>query len=347
MDSDLQQLAKTNRATYTRYADDITFSTTRAFPRDLAYRDDLKQIHIGYALNDVIERNGFQINRNKVTLRARNQRQAVTNITVNDITNVPKQFRNRIRAMLYVRKTHGLPAAQKTWEEKNSSKTRGPQKSIPRFEQIVKGNIEYLGMVRGQTSRTYLKFMDELAELAPELARGRGTPMRILLRKFDELNNKSESAQARGLDFEALLNELFDLSDITVIQSFRRSAGGEQIDGAFELHGSYYLMECKWRSRLTDQSQVDAFSGKVGRSGNDTGGLFVTINGWTDHVLSLTKRNRSKNVFLMNGDDVRAVLEERISLVDLLTDKIRALNIRAEPYVGAHEILRGRSIKQQ
>ena len=267
----------------------------------------------------------------------------MTNVTVNDFANVPKKFTNQIRAMLHAWRKHGLPAAQATWEEKNAYKHRGPMKGIPRFELVVKGKIEYLGMIKGQTSQTYLRFMDELAELDPELAQGRGTPMRILLRKFNDLENGTTGKQNRGLEFERLLSELFELADVTVMQSFRRSAGGEQIDGAFELYGSYYLVECKWRSRLTDQSQVDAFSGKVGRSGDDTRGLFVTINGWSEHVLSLTKRNRAKNVIFVNGEDIRVVLAERISLVDLLTAKIRDLNLRGEPFVGVDAILRAQN----
>ena len=199
----LQQLAKNNRATYTRYADDITFSTTnRRFPGDLAFLDELDQIQVGEALNNIIERNGFQINGTKVSLRARHQRQGVTNVTVNDVLNVPRKFVNQIRAMLYVWRHHGLPAAQKTWETKNATKHRGPGKSAPRFEHVVKGKIEYLGMIKGPTSQTYLKFMDELAELAPELAQGRGTPMRILLRKYNEF--KDTLAQSRGTNSKLL-----------------------------------------------------------------------------------------------------------------------------------------------
>ena len=63
MDSQLQRLAKTNRSTYTRYADDITFSTTmRAFPSEIAILDDLNQVQPGPKLNDLIEANGFLLN---------------------------------------------------------------------------------------------------------------------------------------------------------------------------------------------------------------------------------------------------------------------------------------------
>lgn len=36
---------------------------------------------------------------------------------------------------------------------------------------------------------------------------------------------------------EQLMNMLFNVYDIALMQSFRRNEGGEQIDGAFKLDG--------------------------------------------------------------------------------------------------------------
>ncbi|MDE2937951.1 MAG: reverse transcriptase domain-containing protein [Chloroflexota bacterium] len=92
MDSELQRLAARNRCTYTRYADDITFSTTqRRFPRNLAYYDGLKQIQPGHELLKVIADNGFSVNHDKVWLRGRSSRQTVTGVTVNEFPNLPKK----------------------------------------------------------------------------------------------------------------------------------------------------------------------------------------------------------------------------------------------------------------
>ena len=93
MDSQLQRLAQQNRSTYTRYADDISFSTTmRIFPRTLAYLDHLKQIQPGSELNGIVQDNGFSINAAKVWLRGRNNRQTVTGVTVNEFPNLPRKY---------------------------------------------------------------------------------------------------------------------------------------------------------------------------------------------------------------------------------------------------------------
>ena len=68
LDSQLLHLAKQNRCLFTRYADDITFSTwKKRFPRAIAYTDEItNQIHVGDDLSNIIENNGYiRINKNK------------------------------------------------------------------------------------------------------------------------------------------------------------------------------------------------------------------------------------------------------------------------------------------
>ena len=339
MDSQLQQLAKINRSTYTRYADDITFSTTnRRFPADVGFIDSLDQLHPGNRLEQTIVDNGFSINSRKIWLRGRNHRQVVTRVTVNDFPNLPRKYTNQIRAMLHAWRKYGLDAAQKEWENKYNVKHRAPWLPIPKFERVLKGKIEYLGMIKGQDSLTYLEFIDQLGELDPNLTNGRGTPLRLLLKDFETLSNGSATPQKRGILFEQLMNKLFKLEEILVRESFRRNEGGEQIDGSFELDGWYYLVECKWQSKMTSEQEVDGLLGKLGRSGVQTLGVFISVNGWSSNVVGLMKQNNDKRIFLMNGEDIQIALSGKVRLVDLLRAKKEALNLHSEPYVSTHQI---------
>lgn len=340
MDSKLQQLAKRNRCTYTRYADDIFFSTTsRRFPRGLAFYDRLNQLEVGKELIDIIESSGFIINLEKVKLKGREVRQVVTGVTVNEFPNLPRKYTKQIRAMLHAWRIYGLPNAQREWEEKYNRKQRAPWVPVPDFEMVVKGKIEYLGMIKGLTSCQYLKFMDQLGDLDLSLTNGRGTPLRLLCREFESLSTGSVPPQTRGFSFEGLMNRLFKLEEISVRDSFRRNQGGEQIDGAFALDGWYHLVECKWQATVTNSQQVDGLSMKVSRSGTRALGLFISINGWSRHVVNALKANPNKSVFLMNGDDIYAVLLGRIKLLDLLHAKSEALNVNAEPFLSAEEAI--------
>ncbi len=71
LDSELQRLAKEHRCTYTRYADDITISTSHLiFPGGLAYfSDERGRVEIGDELKTIIKDNWFEINELKNRLQ--------------------------------------------------------------------------------------------------------------------------------------------------------------------------------------------------------------------------------------------------------------------------------------
>lgn len=172
LDSQLTGLAQHNRCDYTRYADDITFSTNlREFPPALATVNDLGQVEVGFELNHIIQENGFEINPDKVRLRHKSRRQDVTGLVTNRFANVRRKYVRQIRAMLHAWEKFGLQAAEKEFRDRHDyhEKHRNPQKNNPAFEQVVKGKIDFLGMVRGKQDFIYLRFIDRLRVLAPEL----------------------------------------------------------------------------------------------------------------------------------------------------------------------------------
>ena len=160
----------------------------------------------------------------------------------------------------------------------------------------------------------------------------------LLLMMFDDLA-KSDDLQRRGYLLQDLLNRTFVLYQIPVERSFTRNQGGEQIDGAFKIEGWYYLMECRWRKRPADIREIDGLSGQVDRSGEQTMGMFLSINGWSGNVPKLLRQNQKKSVLLMDGYDLRMVLCGRAELRDFISAKIGKLNLEGEPYLGVTEYL--------
>ena len=153
----------------------------------------------------------------------------------------------------------------------------------------------------------------------------------LLLAQFDQASI-DQDVHKRGYLLQDLLNRLFDLYRFPVTRAFQRNDGGEQIDGAFELEGWHYLVECRWRSKLADIRDLDGLLGQVRRCGRQTMGLFLSINGWSEHVAGLLKQNPDKSILLMEGYDLRSVLARQADLRELMKAKVRASNLDSEPY---------------
>jgi RNA-directed DNA polymerase len=170
LDAKLQQLAKEHQCTYSRYADDITFSTNRSrFPSALAHLSEIGQVEIGNELSLVIESNGFKANPKKTRLQGNQQRQEVTGLTVNKYPNVQRRYVKQIRAILYAWKTFTLEStAQNYFENHAGHKYSDPKAYRPPFQRIVFGKIQFVGMVKGKNNPVYLGLLREFLRLAPE-----------------------------------------------------------------------------------------------------------------------------------------------------------------------------------
>lgn len=102
IDIKLVQLAKKYRCTYTRYADDITFSTNvNDFPAALAILNDDGTAIIGEPLQSTIESTGFYINQTKIRLQNNKSRQVVTGLVVNKRINTSEEYRKQVRSCVY------------------------------------------------------------------------------------------------------------------------------------------------------------------------------------------------------------------------------------------------------
>jgi RNA-directed DNA polymerase len=85
--------------TYTRYADDLTFSTNlNVFPEAVAKRVSEHVWQLGPELISTIGSCGFSINDLKTRMLYRSSRQEVTGLVVNDKVSVPVEYRRWARA---------------------------------------------------------------------------------------------------------------------------------------------------------------------------------------------------------------------------------------------------------
>ncbi|MFD1840065.1 retron Ec67 family RNA-directed DNA polymerase/endonuclease [Paracidovorax cattleyae] len=101
LDVHLSRLAKVNGCTYTRYADDITFSTNKKdFPIAIAIESqgNANVWVLGRQLAGLIKKSGFSVNVSKTRMQYRTSRQQVTGLVVNKKISAPNEYRHQVRA---------------------------------------------------------------------------------------------------------------------------------------------------------------------------------------------------------------------------------------------------------
>jgi RNA-directed DNA polymerase len=111
--------------TYTRYADDLTFSASGAAATQMALMMS--------RVRAIVRDEGFAINEAKGRVSRSARRQQVTGIVVNDKLGVPREELRRIRAILHRAKTTGLAAQNRDGH--------------PDFEAWLRGKIAYISMI--------------------------------------------------------------------------------------------------------------------------------------------------------------------------------------------------------
>ena len=93
LDKRLAGLAQAFDATYTRYADDLTFSGDEAFAH--------KTASLTAAVSEIVETEGYRLNASKTRYMRASQRQSVTGIVVNQRPNLARSDYEALKAMLH------------------------------------------------------------------------------------------------------------------------------------------------------------------------------------------------------------------------------------------------------
>lgn len=102
LDIKLAKLARKSGCSYTRYADDITFSTCKkSFSTNLVKSLDNFQVELGGKLLGEIRREGYSVNPTKTRVQFKNSRQDATGLVVNKKVNVKSDYWRSIRAMAH------------------------------------------------------------------------------------------------------------------------------------------------------------------------------------------------------------------------------------------------------
>ncbi len=146
----LSAVAKRFGLKYSRYADDITFSSMHNVYQSES--DFIKELH------RIIAGQGFHIKDTKTRLQKEGYRKEVTGLLVNENVNVQKRYIKQLRMWLYYWETYGYERAQNYFVQQYITEKGKSVKGKPDMINVIDGKLNYLKMVKGADNELYKKF---------------------------------------------------------------------------------------------------------------------------------------------------------------------------------------------
>lgn len=147
LDRRLSGFAKRFGIVYTRYADDITFSSMHNIYHNEQFEAELKRI--------IEQDQKLEINPQKTRLQKSDYRQEATGLVVNEKVNVRRRYIKQIRMWLYYWEKYGYEKASQIFKQDYIA-DKGHIKNInAQLSYVLEGKLEFLKMVKGKEDNTY------------------------------------------------------------------------------------------------------------------------------------------------------------------------------------------------
>ncbi len=279
LDSQLFHLCRDCKTNYSRYADDLTFSTNlKELPPQIGVIKENK-IVISRELKAIMKDNGFIINRKKTRFALKNNRQDVTGLIVNEGINVPRKYIRHVRAMLHAWERYGLEKAAKEHFEKYNCKHKKTDYPELSFKNELAGKINYIGQIKGRRHRVYvgllyrIKALDSTVKLSiPEdIDALLGVPVVFCEGKTDRLHLMA------ALNYFRKNGEFLGLN----IRFFQYRDG-------FDINNTELLKALQTRPTIkrSDQKEIFLFDRDVPRCNKEVSDNAAAYKSWGNNVYS-------------------------------------------------------------
>ena len=157
LDRRLHGLSKRFGLHYSRYADDITFSSMHNVYQPCGdFRKELERITTDQH---------FTINEKKTRLRHCSSRQEVTGLTVGQKINVTRKYVKDIRAILHIWEKYGMNAAFATFYPRYKSEKCQLHRGEPNMVNGIAGKLCYMKLVKGENDSVYQRLNAQFLRL--------------------------------------------------------------------------------------------------------------------------------------------------------------------------------------
>jgi retron-type reverse transcriptase len=145
----LLAVAKRFGLKYSRYADDITFSSMHNVYQPES--EFLKELH------RIIAEQNFHIKESKTRLQKDGYRKEVTGLLVNEKVNVQQRYIKQLRMWLYYWERYGYERASGFFLQQYIADKGHVKNGKPDMANVIGGKLDYLKMVKGADNVLYLK----------------------------------------------------------------------------------------------------------------------------------------------------------------------------------------------
>lgn len=188
LDKRLSGVAKRFGLNYSRYADDITFSskhnTYEVSPTKV------EKIFVSGSTFDcevrkIITEQNFHIKETKVRLQKRGYRQEVTGLVVTDKINVTRRYIKQLRQWLYLWERYGYDKSYAIFLNIYLADKGHVKSEQPNMAMVIEGKLLYLKMVKGADDGTYLKLKKRFDLLLGTTSKNNSEAVNILDLIFD------------------------------------------------------------------------------------------------------------------------------------------------------------------
>nr|WP_301272501.1 trypsin-like peptidase domain-containing protein [Acetobacter cerevisiae] len=165
LDKELLEFAKQAKCIYTRYADDLSFSSYQPLgslfqtspPSPGHFSPDL----LGEKLRHIFTANGFILNPDKAHYADRHSRRTVTGIRINELLNVDRRFVRNLRAALYSVEAQGIATAEAKFHASYNGKSD--------IGKHLQGKIAWLGYIKGASDPVFRGIASRFNKAFPSL----------------------------------------------------------------------------------------------------------------------------------------------------------------------------------
>lgn len=249
LDYKLTKLARDFGVNYSRYADDMTFSSMHnVYHESGEFMTSLRRI---------IKDENFKINDKKTRLQKRGSRQEVTGLNVTSHVNVTRKYVNWIRTIIHIWEKYGYQEAYSKFYPKYKAESGHMHKGEPNLVSVLSGKILYMKMVKGEANSTYSKLNERFNVLVESLGtiEPTGNSMKYLLshtilsfeNKYSTVIKMSEEEKSFGFFIsnrwqEIVLGKEVDKDKFQVfLKKLHVRVKGQKVKG------QYYISLCSGR----------------------------------------------------------------------------------------------------